>query len=99
MLSVNTAHTITPPPVADIQPELADRAVVDLLRSRRLRRERAGDRLLRADDEAHAGRDIASQDTGPHALGRRWLGARNGERQRRRPDGITKHMDPPLLHC
>ena len=40
---------------ADIQPELADRAVVDLLRSRRLRRERAGDLLLRADDEAHAG--------------------------------------------
>ena len=24
------------------------------------------------------------------------LGARNGERQRCRPDGITKHMDPPF---
>src|SRR5262245_11941904 len=45
---------------ADIQPELADRAVIDLLRSWRLRRKRAGDRLLRADDEAHAGRDVAS---------------------------------------
>src|SRR5207249_12335506 len=82
---------------ADIQPELGDRAVLDLLRSRRLGGERAGDRLLRADDEAHAGRDVTSQDTGTHALGGRWLGARNGERQRCRPDGVTKHMDPPFL--
>src|SRR5258706_9615051 len=80
----------------DIQPELADRAVVDLLRSRWLGRECAGDRLLRADDEAHAGRDVASQDTGPHALGGRWTGGRNSERQGCCPDGRTKHMDPPF---
>jgi hypothetical protein len=53
---------------ADIEPELADRPVVDLLRAGGLGRERAGDRLLRPDDEADAGRDVAGQDTSPHSL-------------------------------
>src|SRR5262249_61369164 len=54
---------------ADVEPELADRSAIDLLRAGRLRRERAHDRLLRAEDEADAGRDVASQYAGPHALG------------------------------
>src|SRR5215831_19721240 len=39
---------------ADIEPELADRSAVDLWWAERLGRERAGDRLLRPDDEADA---------------------------------------------
>src|SRR5204863_2169164 len=82
---------------ADVEPELTDRAAVDLLRPGRLGRKRAHDRLLRSDDEAHAGRDVASQHARPHSLGGRWIGAcDNNERQGCCPDGITKHMDPPL---
>ena len=44
----------------DIQSELGDRPAVDLLRAGRLGRERADDRLLRADDESDAGRDVAA---------------------------------------
>src|SRR5262245_39356490 len=82
---------------ADVEPELAERPAVDLLRAGRLRRERAHDRLLRADDEADAGRDVAGQHTGSHALGGGWIGGRNDQCKRDCPDGMTQHMDPPLF--
>src|SRR5262249_50796913 len=81
---------------ADIESELADRAVVDLLRAGRLRREGASDRLLRTDDEAHAGGNVASQDAGSHPLGHPWIGGPHGQCKRCCPDSITKHMDPPF---
>src|SRR5215467_3362974 len=62
---------------ADIEPELADRSAIDLLWAGRLWRERAHDSLLRAEDEADAGRDVASQYAGPHSLGGGGIGGRN----------------------
>src|SRR5215470_5067295 len=82
---------------ADVEPELADRPAVDLLRAGRLRRERADDRLLRPDDEADAGRDVAGQHTGSYALGGGWIGGRHDQCKRGCPDGATQHMDPPLF--
>src|SRR5215831_9921249 len=84
---------------ADIEPELADRPAVDLWWAGRLGRERAGDRLLRPDDEADAARDIAGQHTGSHALRGGWICGRNGQCKRGCPDGMTRHMDPPLFDC
>src|SRR5262249_6330501 len=63
---------------ADIEPELADRPAVDLLRAGRLRRERAHARLQRAEDEADPRRDVAGQHAGPHSLGGGGIGGRNG---------------------
>src|SRR5258707_11565608 len=71
---------------ADIEPELADRPAVDLLRAGRLRREPAHDRLLRAEDEADARRDVAGQHAGPPPLAGGGIGGRNGSYKRGSPD-------------
>ena len=69
---------------ADIEAEPGDRTDIDFLRTRQLRREHTGHLLLRADDQADAGRDIAGQHPGLDPLGGRRLRRCESRRPRRR---------------
>ena len=81
---------------ADVEPELADRPAIDLLRTGRLRRVHARHRFLRSDDEADSGRDIAGQQPSPDPLRGGWIDGRNSQCKSGSPDGVTQHLDSPF---